>query len=318
MDSSSLLGAGAPVPHVEAHRGRRRALARFARHRMAAVGAVFLAIIVLVAAGAPVLAPYRFDKQDLLATYAAPDARHLAGTDALGRDLLSRLMYGARVSMSVGLASTAIVLLVGVPAGLTAGYFGGTFDLLLMRVVDIVYAIPYLLLVVLLQTFFTAFLPAIRSGPLVWLRELNDSTSGVAAIVLALSLVGWLDVARVVRGQALALRHREFVQAAKSLGAPDRHVLITHLLPNVAAPIVIMATLLIPTFIIAEAGLSFLGLGVQPPTPSWGIMIAEGVDAIESYPRLVIAPSLMLAATLLSLNFVGDGLRDALDPSAER
>jgi oligopeptide transport system permease protein len=205
-----------------------------------------------------------------------------------------------------------------VPAGLTAGYFGGTFDLLLMRVVDIVYAIPYLLLVVLLQTFFTAFLPAIRSGPLVWLRVLNQATSGVAAIVLALSLVGWLDVARVVRGQALALRHREFVQAAKSLGAPDRHVLAAHLLPNIAAPIIIMATLLIPTFIIAEAGLSFLGLGVQPPTPSWGTMIAEGVDAIESYPRLVIAPALMLAATLLSLNFVGDGLRDALDPSAER
>ncbi|HEV2357622.1 MAG TPA: ABC transporter permease [bacterium] len=150
-----------------------------------------------------------------------------------------------------------------------------------MRVVDIVYAIPYLLLVVLLQTFFTAFLPAVRSGPLAWLRSLNQSTGGVAAIILALSLVGWLDVARVARGQTLALRHREFVQAAKSLGASEGHVVVAHLLPNIVAPIIIMATLLVPTFIIAEAGLNFLGLGVQPPTPSWGLMIAEGVDALD-------------------------------------
>ncbi len=318
MASSSLLEAGAAVRRGDARRGYRRALARFARHRMAALGAAFLAVVLAVAAAAPVVAPYRYDKQDLLSTYEAPDAGHLAGTDALGRDVLSRLMYGARVSMSVGLAATAIVLLVGVPTGLLAGYFGGTLDLMLMRVVDIVYAIPYLLLVVLLQTFFTAFLPAIRAGPLVWLRALNQATGGVAAIVLALSLVGWLDVARVARGQALALRHREFVQAAKSLGASEKHVLAAHLLPNIAAPIIIMATLLVPSFIIAEAGLSFLGLGVQPPTPSWGIMIADGVDAIESYPRLVIAPAIVLAATLLSLNFVGDGLRDALDPSSER
>jgi oligopeptide transport system permease protein len=130
--------------------------------------------------------------------------------------------------------------------------------------------------------------------------------------------VGWLDVARVARGQSLALRYREFVLAAKSLGASDRRIVVAHLLPNIVAPIIVMATLLVPTFIIAEAGLSFLGLGVQPPLPSWGLMIAEGVDAIESYPRLVIAPALVLAATLLSLNFVGDGLRDALDPSSHR
>jgi oligopeptide transport system permease protein len=285
---------------------------------MAVAGLAFLAAVVIVAAAAPVLAPYRPDKQDLLSTYASPDAHHLAGTDALGRDLFSRLVYGARVSMSTGLAAAAVVLLAGVPVGLAAGYLGGTFDLLLMRVVDIVYAIPYLLLVVLLQTFFTAFLPSIHSGPLIWLRALNQATGGVTAIILALSLVGWLDVARVTRGQTLMLRHREFVQAAKSLGASERHVVATHLVPNIVAPLIIMATLLIPTFIIAEAGLSFLGLGVQPPTPSWGLMIAEGVDAIESYPRLVIAPAVVLAATLLSLNFVGDGLRDALDPSSQR
>ncbi len=317
MASTSLLHTGVPAGRPDLRRGYRRALARFRRHRMAAVGAVFLAAVLFVAATAPALTPYRYDQQDLLDTYGPADAHHLAGTDALGRDMLSRLMYGARVSMGVGLTATAIVLMVGVPAGLTAGYYGGTFDLLLMRVVDVVYAIPYLLLVVLLQTFFTAFLPVIRSGPLVWLRALNQGTGGVAAIVLALSLVGWLDVARVVRGQALTLRHREFVQAAKSLGASDRQVLTAHLLPNVAAPIIVMATLLIPMYIIAEAGLSFIGLGVQPPTPSWGIMIADGVDAIESYPSLVIAPAVVLAATLLSLNFVGDGLRDALDPSSD-
>jgi ABC-type dipeptide/oligopeptide/nickel transport system permease subunit len=242
----------------------------------------------------------------------------LAGTDALGRDVLSRLLYGARVSAGVGIAAAVLVLAIGVPIGMLAGYFGGGFDLLLMRLVDVVYAIPYLLLVVLLQTFFTAFLPAVRRGPLVWLHTLNRETGGVTAIVIALALVGWLDVARIVRGQVLALRPREYIQAARSLGASDGHVMLAHFLPNIVAPIIVLATLLVPGFIIAEAGLSFIGLGVQPPVPSWGTMIAEGIDSIESYPRLVIAPALVLAATLLSLNFVGDGLRDALDPSVER
>jgi oligopeptide transport system permease protein len=285
---------------------------------MAVVGAIFLAVMVLIAITAPLSAPYRYDRQDLFATYQTASRAHWAGTDALGRDVFSRLMYGARVSMSVGLSSAAVVLAVGVPIGLVAGYFGGTLDLLLMRLVDIVFAIPFLLLVVLLQTFFTAFLPTIRHGPLVWLHALNHETGGVTAIVMALALVGWLNVARVVRGQVLTLRHREFVLAARSLGAADRTIMGIHLLPNIAAPIIVLATLLIPTFIIAEAGLSFLGLGVQPPVPSWGTMIAEGIDSIESYPRLVIAPGLVLAATLLSLNFVGDGLRDALDPVVKR
>lgn len=322
MAESPLLEATRPAPESFGRPAYRRpgsrALRRFARHRMAVVGAAFLAIVVLTAISAPLSAPYRYDRQDLFATYRSPSGAHWAGTDALGRDVLSRLMFGARVSMSVGLASAGLVLAVGVPIGLTAGYFGGTFDLLLMRFVDIVFAIPFLLLVVLLQTFFTAYLPTIRHGPLVWLHMLNHDTSGVTAIILALSLVGWLDVARVTRGQVLTLRHREFVLAARSIGAPDRHVMGTHLVPNIAAPIIVMATLLIPMFIIAEAGLSFLGLGVQPPVPSWGTMIAEGIDSIESYPRLVIAPGLALAATLLSLNFVGDGLRDALDPVVER
>ena len=319
MGESSPLDAPRAAPGaLGGARAGSRALRRFAKHRMAVGGAALLAVVGLTAISAPVSAPFRYDRQDLFATYRAPTRDHWAGTDALGRDVLSRLMYGARVSMSVGVATAALVLAMGVPVGLTAGYFGGTFDLLLMRVVDIVFAIPFLLLVVLLQTFFTAYLPTIRHGPLVWLRVLNHDTGGVTAIVMALALVGWLDVARVARGQVLSLRHREFVLAAKSLGAVDRHVMGIHLLPNIAAPIIVMATLLIPGFIIAEAGLSFLGLGVQPPVPSWGTMIAEGIDSIESYPRLVIAPGLALAATLLSLNFVGDGLRDALDPAGER
>lgn len=318
MRDSTLVRAGLPARPVRERRGYHRALARFRRHKMAVVGAVFLAVVVLIAAAAPALTPYAFDRQDLFATYNPPTSRHWAGTDSLGRDVLSRLMYGARVSMSVGVTTLLLVLAIGVPIGLTAGYLGGTFDLLLMRLVDVVYAIPYLLLVVLLQTFFTAFLPTVHAGPLIWLRTVNHNTNGIAAIVLALSLIGWLDVARIVRGQALGLRPREFVQAARSLGAADRHIMLAHLLPNVMAPIIVMATVLIPNFIIAEAGLSFLGLGVQPPLPSWGIMIAEGIDSIESYPRLVIAPALVLAATLLSLNFVGDGLRDALDPVVER
>jgi oligopeptide transport system permease protein len=314
----SLRSGPGALLHPRHRRRGNRALRRFAQHRMAVVGAAFLTIVVLISISAPLSAPYRYDRQDLFATYKSASGAHWAGTDALGRDVLSRLMYGARVSMSVGLASAAVVLAIGVPIGLIAGYFGGMLDLLLMRLVDIVFSIPFLLLVVLLQTFFTAFLPTIRHGPLVWLHSLNHDTGGVAAIVMALSLVGWLNVARVVRGQVLALKHREFVLAARSLGAVDRAIMGIHLLPNIAAPIIVLATLLIPTFIIAEAGLSFLGLGVQPPVPSWGTMIAEGIDSIESYPRLVIAPGLVLAATLLSLNFVGDGLRDALDPVVKR
>ena len=314
----SLRSAPTTLPGSRSRPAQNRALRRFAQHRMAVVGAAFLGIVVLFAATAPFSTPYRYDRQDLFATYQPPGRVHWVGTDALGRDVLSRLMYGARVSMSVGLAAAALVLAAGVPIGLVAGYFGGTLDLLLMRFVDVVFSIPFLLLVVLLQTFFTAFLPTIRHGPLVGLHTLNHQTHGVTAIVMALALVGWLDVARVVRGQVLTLRHREFVLAARSLGAVDGRVMGRHLLPNIAAPIIVMTTLLIPTFVIAEAGLSFLGLGVQPPVPSWGTMIAEGIDSIESYPRLVIAPGLVLAATLLSLNFVGDGLRDALDPIMKR
>ncbi|HKV43211.1 MAG TPA: ABC transporter permease [bacterium] len=322
MGESTPLPLSSPARAARGQPRRRhpglRALARFSRHRMAVAGAFFLVIVILAGAGAPVLSGYRYDRQDLFATYAGPSRAHWAGTDALGRDVLSRLMYGARVSMSVGVITAGLVLLAGVPLGLVAGYFGGSFDLLLMRVVDIVYAIPYLLLVVLLQTFFTAFLPTVRHGPLVWLNVLNRHTGGVAAIVLALALVGWLDVARIVRGQVLTVRNREFVLSARSVGASDRRIMAAHLLPNVAAAIIVAATLSVPYFVIAEAGLSFLGLGVQPPVPSWGTMIAEGIDSIESYPRLVIGPGLILAATLLSLNFVGDGLRDALDPGIER
>jgi len=295
-----------------------RALRQFLRHRMAVAGAVCLALTVAAAVAAPLVSPYGYAQQDLLATYAPSSPAHWLGTDALGRDLLSRLIYGARVSMSVGLTGAVLVLLIGVPIGLVAGYFGGKFDLLLMRVVDTVYAIPYLLLVVLLQTFFTAFLPTIRGGPLRWVNVLNVRTGGVTAIVVALALVGWLDVARIVRGQTLVVRGREFVLSARGLGASDARIMLMHLLPNVAAAVVVAATLLVPQFVIAEAGLSFLGLGVQPPAPSWGIMIADGVDAIESYPLLVIAPGVALALTLLSLNFVGDGLRDALDPTMRR
>src|ERR1700730_5762878 len=234
MGDSSPLGSLRSAPGTRLlpayRRGGSRALKRVAEHRMAIVGAGFLIVVALTAISAPLSAPYRYDRQDLFATYRSPSRAHWVGTDALGRDVLSRLMYGARVSMSVGLASAALVLAAGVPLGLVAGYFGGTLDLLLMRLVDIVFSIPFLLLVVLLQTFFTAFLPTIRHGPLVWLHSLNHDTGGVTAIVMALSLVGWLNVARVVRGQVLALKHREFVLAARSLGAVDRAIMAIHLL----------------------------------------------------------------------------------------
>jgi oligopeptide transport system permease protein len=284
---------------------------------MAIAGAGFLVLVVAAAVCASD-APYPYYYQNFSATYASPSLAHWLGTDELGRDLFSRIVYGARVSMSVGFATTIVVLGVGVPVGLMAGYFGGAFDLLIMRLVDVVYGIPWLLLVVLLQTFFTGFLPTVHRGPLLWLSALNQRTEGVVAIVLALSLIGWLNVTRVVRGETLAVRNREYVQAARSLGASEWRIMLAHVLPNIAPTVIVMITLLIPRFVIAEAGLSFIGLGVQPPVPSWGTMIAGGIDSIESYPQQVIVPGLALATTLLSLSFIGDGLQEALGRSQEK
>jgi oligopeptide transport system permease protein len=274
---------------------------RLIRNRMALIGGVVVLILLLVALFADQLAPYSPTKQDMLATYDAPGAAHLFGTDALGRDQLSRLIYAARVAVTVGIFTQLVILAIGLPIGSLAALLGGRVDNLLMRFTDIVYAFPDLLLIILLST-------ALRGNPLrsVW--------GGLLIIFFAIGVANWVGVARLIRGQLLSLKEREFVEAARALGAGNGHIIIRHLLPNALGPIIVQVTFGIPFAIFTEATLSFLGLGITPPNPSWGSMIQDGYQGIFAYPYLVLGPAICIAATLLAFTFLGDGLRDALDP----
>ncbi|HET8630687.1 MAG TPA: ABC transporter permease [Thermomicrobiales bacterium] len=308
------LGEAGGVRTAERRSPWRDAWRRLTRNRMALASIAIIAVFLLLAIFASALAPYPYQQQDLLSIYQGPSAAHWLGTDALGRDMLSRLLYGARVSMSVSLITVALVLLLGVPIGLASGYYGGWLDTALMRLVDIGYAFPNLLLIIILSAYLGAALPQIHGGPLVILKDAYNASGGLVAVIIALAIFGWLSLARLVRGQVLSLKRQEFIEGARGLGASDRRLMFLHLLPNALAPVIIAAALYVPGFIIAEAGLSFIGLGVKPPTPSWGIMIADGVEAIQSHPYVALEPGLAIAILLLAFNFLGDGLRDALDP----
>ncbi|HEX5368226.1 MAG TPA: ABC transporter permease [Dehalococcoidia bacterium] len=269
---------------------------RLLRNRVAVAGLLIIAILVTLAIAAPLVAPHDPSTQNLRDTFASPSLHHLAGTDNLGRDWLSRLIYGARVSLTVGIFAQVIVLGIGLPVGLIAGYRGGFADSLLMRTADLFYAFPDLLLIILLR--------AVVGG-------------SVFMLFLIIGLVTWMDTARLVRGQVLTLREREFVTAARSLGASDREIMTRHLLPNLAGPVIVLVALGVPRAVFAEAALSFIGFGVTGSTPSWGTMVEEGYSAIVSFPYLVIFPSIAIALLMLSFTFLGDGLRDALDPSTD-
>lgn len=270
---------------------------RFCRHRLALAGACYLLVLVALALLTPYIAPYAFDRQDLTLGASAPSWRHLLGTDRLGRDLLTRVLYGGRVSLAVGFIATAVALVIGVLWGGLAGFAGGRADLLLMRVVDLLYAMPFPILVIVLMVYMG------RSFLLLF---------------LAIGAVEWLTMARIVRGQVLSLRKREFIDAAIALGFSRRRILLRHLVPNALGPIIVYATLTIPQVMLLEAFLSFLGLGVQPPMSSWGLLINDGVEVMEEFPWLLVFPSAALTLTLFALNFLGDGLRDAFDPRMER
>jgi oligopeptide transport system permease protein len=238
-----------------------------------------------------------YETQDTALGAVAPAASHWLGTDPLGRDLLSRMLYGGRVSLLVGLAATAVSLLIGVLYGATSGYLGGRADALMMRVVDILYALPFTVFVIILMVFFGR---------------------NFLFLFLAIGAVEWLTMARIVRGQVLTLRHREFVEAAVVMGLPMWRILLFHIIPNTLGPVIIYATLTVPRVMLLEAFLSFLGLGVQPPMSSWGLLIKDGVDTMEEYPWLLLFPSVAFSMTLFALNALGDGLRDALDPRTSR
>jgi oligopeptide transport system permease protein len=257
------------------------------------LGLLLLGSFLLAALLAPWLAPFPFDKTNLPYGAKAPTRIHVLGTDELGRDLFSRILYGARISFAVGILATLVSLTIGVTYGSVAAYLGGRADHWMMRAVDILYGLPFMFVVIILMVIFG--------------RSLLN-------LFIALGAVQWLTMARIVRGQVLSLKSREFILSAHALGVSAPRLLVRHLLPNALGPIVVYATLTVPAVMLEEAFLSFLGLGVQPPMASWGSLAAEGAAAMEPYPWLILFPGVALSLTLLSLNFVGDGLRDALDP----
>jgi oligopeptide transport system permease protein len=275
----------------------RDAWRRLLKNKLAVAGMVTIVILIMMAILAPILAPYDPNRLFPGQSYVRPNAEHWMGTDDVGRDVLSRLLYGARVSLAVGILVQGIILVIGTIVGGIAGYFGGRVDNLLMRFTDIFYAFPDLLFVIII----TAAIGA-----------------SFINIVIAIGLVNWTDLARLVRGQLMSLRERDFVNAARSLGAPAPRIIGQHLLPNAAGPIIVRVTYGIPQAIFTEAVLSFIGLGIRPPDASWGTMIERGNQAIFSAPHMVLFPAITIAITMLAFNFLGDGLRDALDPQNTR
>lgn len=296
------------------------AFRRLRKNKLAAISMWFLVFLVLVAIFGPMISPYSYSQQDYSMVTKGPSWAHPMGTDQLGRDILARLMFGARVSLTVGIVVQLVILIVGVPLGAIAGYFGGISDMIIMRVVDVLYAMPNLLFVIVIMTFLRGQL-ALGSESDGWLAsvaQVDMKTGGLIGVYIGLGLIGWLTVARIVRAGALSLKHREFVEAARSAGAQDSRILLRHVLPNTMAPVVVASTLGIPGAILYEAGISFLGLGVIPPMPSWGLMIAEAIPNMRTHPYMLIFPAVVLSLTVLAFNFLGDGLRDAVDPWMKR
>lgn len=268
---------------------------RLMRQRLNAWALGFLVLLVLLCVFGPLASPYGQADQDLNLKAAGASSSHWLGTDPLGRDMLTRILYGGRVSLEVGLLATAVASIIGVIYGMVAGLAGGRTDAAMMRVVDILFAFPFVNFVILLM---------VIVGREFWL------------IFVAIGAVEWLTMARVVRGQVLALKNLEFITAARASGAGFWHIAWKHLLPNVFGPVIIYASLTVPGVMLLEAALSFLGLGIQPPDASWGVLIQEGASSMETYPWLLLYPGLFFSATLLALNILGDGLRDAFDPKS--
>jgi ABC-type dipeptide/oligopeptide/nickel transport system permease subunit len=270
---------------------------RFSRNRLSMVALFIIVLLVLMAIFADVLAPEGYDHQVYDQVWQPPSWEHPLGTDAFGRSLMSRIIHGARISLLVGFVTMAFSLLIGLPIGAAAAWFGGAVDYSFMRLIDVISAVPNLLLAILIVTVLG---------------------SGLGNVLLVLILTGWMGLARLVRGQLLSVRESDYVLAARSIGAGDWRIIGRHLLPNTASPIIVAVTLGIPAAILAEAGLSFLGVGVNPPLPSWGRMVNEYLTAIQTHPYLTLFPGLMIAITMYAFTLVGDGLQDALDPTARK
>jgi oligopeptide transport system permease protein len=278
---------------------------RLLGNRAALTGIVILSVVALLAIFGPLLSPYAYDHIDYSVVQCAPDwwpgsegvrnagGQHWFGTDDLGRDLFVRVLYGARVSLAVGLIATLVSLVIGVAYGAFAGFIGGRLDEIMMRFVDVLYSLPYIFLVIILMVVFNR---------------------NFFLLFLAIGAVEWLTMARIVRGQTLSIKQKEFIEAARAAGVNTLTIIRRHVIPNVLGPVVVYVTLTVPTAILAESFLSFLGLGIQEPLTSWGVLISEGANQMETAPWMLIFPAAFMAVTLFSFNFIGDGLRDALDP----
>ena len=311
-----------------------KSISRLLRNRIAIGSGIFILIILLLAIFAGKVTPYTFAEQDLLANNSVPEWMmfllpdgaenyakinndYIFSADNLGRDIYSRAVFGARVSLTIAFAGAIVSLLVGIIYGMISGYAGGRIDNIMMRVVDFLYAFPFLITVILLQTYFKAI--ARRGGGVGFgsaIINLNNELGGMLFLFIAIGLINWIGMARIARGQVLSYKQMEFVEAARAIGANDTRILTKHLLPNILGPLIVAETLAIPGYIFTEAFLSFIGLGVNAPTPSWGIMISESVQALRTYPNQVLLPAIALSLTTLAFNFLGDGLRDAADPYA--
>ncbi|HLV60270.1 MAG TPA: ABC transporter permease subunit [Fredinandcohnia sp.] len=294
---SVLSTIAPPVAHeeepIEGTSLWRDAWRRLRKNRMAVVSAGVLVFVALFCVVGPWIVPHAFDEQNLAYGARGPSLAHWFGTDLHGRDLLVRTMHGGRISLLVGLAATLVSLTIGVTYGAISGYFGGRVDAIMMRVVDVLYTLPFMFVVILFLVLFG------RS---------------MILLFLALGAVSWLTMARIVRGQVLSLKQSEFVEAARASGVGHIGIVFRHLVPNCLGPIIVYTTLTIPRVMLEEAFLSYLGLGVQPPMASWGLLVSDGANAMTLFPHLLLFPGLLLTVTLFALNFLGDGLRDALDP----
>lgn len=270
---------------------------RLKKNKLAIASLFILGFLCITAVLTPIIAPYGYEEQNLLLGAVPPSSDHWLGTDVFGRDMLTRIMYGSRISLAVGFIASGVALCIGVLWGALSGYSGGRIDAFMMRIVDILYALPFMIFIILLMVIFGR---------------------NLLLLFLAIGAVEWLTMARIVRGQVLTIKQQDFIEAATSLGLSHWTIIRRHIIPNTLSPVIVYATLTVPSVMLLEAFLSFLGLGIQPPQSSWGLLISYGVETMEEYPWLIFFPGLFLSITLFSLNFLGDGLRDALDPRASK
>lgn len=291
------------------------AFRRMCKNKMAVLGGIIIIFLLIISIFAPYIAPYHYADGSLKDNYAKPGAKYLLGADFMGRDLLSRIIYGTRISLSVGIVGAVTAFIIGVLYGVVSGYYGGKIDNVMMRFVDIMFGFPTLLLIILMMVLFKSTFAVTTPGTFAaTLSAIDRAFGGLFFIFIGIGITAWRNLARIARGMALSLREKEFVEAARATGNSNLQIMLKHMLPNLIGPCIVRVTLAIPRYITFEAFLSFIGLGVNPPTPSWGMLISEGYQAMRSYPHLAIYPGIALAITMMAFNFLGDGLRDALDP----